>query len=309
MMTKHFYRGMLLLLLSLFATASDEAGGRAGAYLRMPPDARSAALGNAVGTIVNDVNMLSSNPALVSFFEEKQFSSSFQFLSLDRTYQSLGFAAPLPPKAGMSVNWIHAGVGNIVGRNYSNDPTYEYRWSKDAFLVVFGMQVTDWLSLGVSGKILSDKLINSSASGFSADIGMLLSPVKDLRIAAVVKDITGKVTWDISEESYVDMGSRRVDYFPNLLQIGASYLLSERYLFAAAYRFTNEIEPSWHAGVEARIGQGFFLRAGADNGSPVFGFATAFPIWGDQKTRLDYAYKNGSVHEGGSHLFTWLFCF
>lgn len=307
-MKKYLYGGMILLM-AIFAAAQDEAGGRAGAYLRMPPDARSAALGNAVATVPNDVNMPAANPALVPFFEDKQFASSFQFLSLDRSYQSLAFGVPLPPRAGMSVSWIHAGVDNIVGRNYSNDPTYEYRWSQDAISVIFGMQVNDWLSFGVSGKILSDKLLNSGSSGFSADIGVLLQPAKNLNIGLSVKDITGKVTWDISQENYVEFDSRRVDYYPNLLQLSLSYLLSERYLFTASYRFANEIEPTWHTGFEAEIAEGFFLRAGLDNGSPAFGFGTAFPLWGKQKTRLDYAYINGSVHEGGSHLFTWLFCF
>lgn len=308
-MKKYLLYGGILFGLAVLAFGADEAGGRAGAYLRMPPDARSAALGNASGTILNDVNMLAGNPAILPFFEEKQFSSSFHFLSLDRNYQSLAFGVPMPPRAGMSVNWIHAGVDNIIGRNYSNDPTYEYRWSQDALIVAFGMQVTDWLSMGVSGKILSDKLLNSNSSGFSADIGILLLPLKGLNIGLSVKDITGKTTWDVSGENYVEFDSRRVDYYPNLLQLGVSYLLLERYLFTAAYRFTREIEPSWHAGFEVKIAEGFFLRAGADDGSPVFGFGTAFPLWGNQKTRLDYAYKNGLLHEGGSHLFTWLFCF
>ena len=38
---------LLVLCLFAFLTASDEAGGVGGAYLRMSPDARTAALGNA----------------------------------------------------------------------------------------------------------------------------------------------------------------------------------------------------------------------------------------------------------------------
>ncbi|MDX9780531.1 MAG: hypothetical protein RBT66_05765, partial [bacterium] len=219
------------------------------------------------------------------------------------------FGSHLPPRAGMSVSRIHAGVENIRGRTYSNDVTYDYNWSQDALAITFGLQLTDWLSVGVSGKILSDRLVNSSSSGFSADLGLLLIPLKDLYIGVVLKDLSGKVTWDISAEPFVEYQSRRNDKYPNLLQIGASYLLSERYLFTAAYRFSTEIEPSWHAGTEVRLAKAFYLRAGADNGIPVFGFGTAFTIWNNMSTRLDYAFKSASVREGGSHLFTWLFFF
>lgn len=300
---------LIFLAVPILLPAADEAGGMAGAYLRMPTDARSAALGNSGGPVLNDVNMLSSNPALVPFFEQKQFSSSFQFLSLDRSFQSIAFGTSLPPRAGMSVAWIHAGVDNIIGRNYSNDITYEYNWSQDAFVVTFGLQFSDWLSMGVSGKILSDRLVNSSSSGFSADLGLLLIPVKDLHLGIVLKDLSGKVSWDIASEPFVEYQSRRNDRYPNLLQVGASYLLAERYFFSAAYRFSTQIEPSWHAGFEARLAKALFLRAGTDNGTPVFGFGTAFTIWSDKKTRMDYAFKSGSVREGGSHLFTWLFFF
>ncbi|MCD6336977.1 MAG: hypothetical protein J7M01_01935 [Candidatus Marinimicrobia bacterium] len=98
----------LCLLTALFA--EDEAGGVAGAYLRMSPDARTAALGNATTALYNDVNISLSNPASIPSLEKKQFSSSFQFLSLDRSYQTLSFGVELPPNAGMSISWIHAGV-------------------------------------------------------------------------------------------------------------------------------------------------------------------------------------------------------
>ncbi|MEA3392628.1 MAG: hypothetical protein U9Q91_06580, partial [Candidatus Marinimicrobia bacterium] len=187
---------LLILCLVTFLMAGDEAGGAGGAYLRMSPDARTAALGNATTALYNDVNIALSNPASIPTLEEKQFSSSFQFLSLDRSYQTLSFGVKLPPSAGMSVSWIHAGVDNIEGRNYSNDYTYDYSWSQDAFIIGFGLQIVDWISVGVSGKVLSDQLVNSSSSGFSADVGVTVTPVKNLLIGIVVKDISGKTTWD-----------------------------------------------------------------------------------------------------------------
>ncbi len=303
------FKIILLTLLLVFLVAEDEAGGSAGAYLRMPADARVAALGNAGTALIKDANMAVGNPAIIPSLEARQFSSSFQFLSLDRSYQTLAFGVPLPPKAGMTVTWIHAGVDNITGRNYSNDYTYEYNWSQNAFIIGFGLNITDWLSVGVSGKVLSDQLVNSSSSGFSADIGVQISPLKNLEVGIVVKDISGKTTWDTSSESYVDYQTRRVDYYPTCFHFGMSYMLMDRFLFTGAYKYSETIEPTWHAGIEARIWEAIFLRAGADNGIPSFGVGTTYKLWNNISTRMDYAFLTGTLQQGSSHLFTWLFYF
>jgi hypothetical protein len=300
---------MLIFSFALILVAQDEAGGVGGAYLRMAPDARSAALGNANTTLFGDVNTTLGNPATIPALKERQFSSSFQFLSLDRSYQTLSFGVQLPPKAGMNVSWIHAGVDNIIGRNYSNDATYEYNWSQDAFVIGFGLAITDWISVGVSGKVLSDRLVNSTSSGFSADLGVNMTPLKGLNLGFVVKDISGKVTWDTSAEPYVDYQTRRVDYYPTTFHFGLSYMLLDRYLFTGSYKYSERIEPTWHVGVEARIWESIFLRAGADDGAPAFGVGTTYKLWNNISTRMDYAFLFGMQNEGGSHLFTWLFYF
>ncbi|MCF7832245.1 MAG: PorV/PorQ family protein [Candidatus Marinimicrobia bacterium] len=300
---------ILILLFGSILFGQDQAGGSAGAYLRMSPDARAAALGNATTSISDDVNMTQGNPASIPSMEKKQFSSSFQFLSLDRSYQTLAFGVALPPSAGMTVTWIHAGVDGIDGRNYSNDYTYEYTWSQNAFIIGFGLKITDWLSLGVSGKVLSDQLVNSVSSGFSADVGVKLTPVKNLELGFVLKDVSGKSTWDTSAEPYVEYQTRRVDYYPTTFHFGISYLLMDRFLFTGAYKYSEKIEPTWHMGVEARIWDAVYVRAGADDGSPAFGIGTTYKLWNNISTRMDYAFLTGMLQEGSSHLFTWLFYF
>ena len=303
------YNIIFVFCFSVLLFAQDEAGGVGGAYLRMPADARAAALGNATTTLHNDVNASLTNPANIPSLETRQFSSSFQFLSLDRSYQTLSFGVQLPPSAGMSVSWVHAGVDDIIGRNYSNNPTYNYSWSQDAFIIGFGLKVNEFLSFGLSGKIVSDKLVNSSSSGFSADIGINIHPIKGLNLAVVAKDITGKVTWDTSSEPYVDYQIKRVDDFPLSFHFAASYILMDRVLFTGVYKYSEQIEPTWHIGVEGRIGEAIFVRAGVDNTSPTFGVGTTYRLWKNISTRMDYAFLPGMIHQGSSHLFTWLFYF
>jgi len=298
---------VLTLTAAAGLTAADEAGGTAGAYLRMAPDARSAALGNSMAAVVGDVNIGGGNPAVLPYLKERQFSSSFQFLTLGRSHNSLVFGLPLPPSAGMSISWIHAGVDDIIGRNLSNEPTYEYRFSQNAMNVSFSLAPMPWLSLGFTGKILSENVSASSSTGFSTDFGILLTPFKNFSLGFVMKDLSGKVTWDISAESFVDMQTQQSDYFPAVFQAEFAYLISERYLLTGSYSYSNEIEPEWHFGGEAGIGEHFFLRAGLDNGSPVFGAGTSYPALKNVSTRIDYAFVLPRAGEGNSHLFTWTF--
>lgn len=306
---KNTYKIFLMISMMTLVFAQNEAGGTAGAYLRMPSDARAAAMGNSATVFSNDVNANIANPANITSIETRQFASSFQFLSLDRSYQSLSFGVDLPPTAGMSISWVHAGVDNIVGRTYANEPSTTYTWSQDAFIIGFGMGMTDWLSLGVSAKVLSDKLASSSSSGFSADIGLKMTPLKGLSLAIVAKDVTGKSTWDTSNESFVDYQTRRVDELPLAFHFGASYLLMDKVLFTGVYKYSSQIEPTWHLGVEGKIADMFYLRGGLDNGSPTFGLGTYYKLWKNISTRMDYAFLPGMVNQGGSHLFTWLFYF
>ncbi len=306
---KYLNKILLMTIIAGLAFSADEAGGVGGAYLRMPADARSAALGNAGTSLSNDVNANIANPANVVSIETRQFASSFQFLSLDRSYQTLSFAVDLPPTAGMSVAWVHAGVDEIIGRSYSNDYAGRYSWSQDAFIIGFGLGLTDWLSIGVSGKVLSDQLANSSSSGFSADVGVKATPVKGLVLAVVAKDVSGKLSWDTSGESYSEYQTRRVDEFPLGLHFSAAYTLFDKVLFTGVYKYSPQIEPTWHIGVEGKIADMLFIRGGLDNGAPTFGLGTIYKLWKNISTRMDYAFLPGMIGQGGSHLFTWLFYF
>jgi len=300
---------LILTILSITLSADDEAGGSGGAYLRMPADARIAALGNAGTVILDDVNMSVGNPAAIPSIKTRQFSSSFQFLSLDRSYQTLSFGVALPPQAGMSVSWIHAGVDNIMGRNYSNDIGLEYNWSQNAFIIGFGLNITPWLSVGLSGKLLSDQLASSSSSGFSADVGLRVSPLKNLELGFVLKDVSGKTTWDTSQESYVDFQTRKVDYYPLAYHFGLSYNLLDKVLFTGSYKYSDIIEPTWHLGVEGKLWDAVFVRGGLNDGVATFGVGTSYKLWNNISTRMDYAFLVGNLQQGSSHLFTWLFYF
>lgn len=300
-------KSVLFILIIINGLIAVETGGYAGAFLRMPADARAAALGSSLGGILNDITGIYENPANVPFLKSKQFTSSFQFLSLGRSHSLVGFGTNLEPTAGISVIWIHAGVDEIEGRNYSNNFTKMYSTSQDAIYTTFGIKILDELSFGGTAKILYDKLPNATASGFGLDIGITIIPIKNLVIGIVVKDISGKVKWDTGD--YFEYKMQKEDKFPQLYNVNISYNFKDKILFSNAFKGSNTINPTYHYGVELNVVPHFIIRGGVDDGMPVFGIGTEYNAWNKIVTRIDYAFLFGRYEEGVSHIFTWNFKF
>ncbi|MGC9512186.1 MAG: hypothetical protein ACP5D8_00955 [Fidelibacterota bacterium] len=296
-----------ILALSLSAAPRREAGGYAGTYLRMPLSARSAALGNAVGALMESPEAFAENPALLGHLSKRHFGSSFQFLSLDRSLHMLHVTIPVPPTAGLAIAWVHAGVGNIEERNFANEMTGELQTSQDALYVGFANRIWKSLSIGVNTKIFMDQLPDVTATGFGLDAGAFYAPFDFLSLGFSVKDINSKINWNTKD--IYEFGSQRTDTYPTLYQLSGALQFNHQVYITAAYRGSVDIFPTFHAGMEVHAGDHLAIRGGVDNRMPVLGLSTRYPVWGHIETRIDYAFLFGRYNEGISHAFSWIFTF
>ncbi len=284
-----------------------EAGGYAGAYLRMPVSARSAGLGNAVGSLPGTAESFIENPALPAQINARYFGSSFQFLTLDRSLHMVHLAFPLPPSAGLAVAWVHAGVSNIEERDFSNRVTGELQTSQDAVYLGFANRIWKSLSVGINAKIFIDQLPEVTATGFGMDVGVYVSIPENLSLGFSVKDVSSKINWNTND--IYEFGSQRTDTYPTLYQFSGSYRYKDILLLTASYRGSFDIYPTFHAGLEIKAGDHFAFRGGVDNRMPVLGVSTAYTVLGNISTRIDYAFLTGRHNEGISHAFSWIFTF
>lgn len=298
---------IFLLTAGLAYGGSDETGGYAGAFLRMPLSARSAALGNAVGSLAESPENFIENPALLSSLNRREFGSSFQFLTLDRSLHMVSLALPLPPSAGLAFAWVHAGVGKIEERNFSNVVTGELQTSQDALYIGFSNRLGKSFTVGINAKILIDQLPDVTATGFGLDLGFYYRAFNTLNIGLTLKDIDSKVNWNTN--NIYTFGSQKSDAYPRMIQISGDYDYDDWLLMTIAYKGSFDIRPTWHGGFEVKTGERFALRAGLDDRMPVFGLSTRYHVWGDIDTRIDYAFLFGRYSEGYSHVFTWIFSF
>lgn len=303
----HGLMWVCILTLSLSAAPLQEAGGYAGSYLRMPLSARAAALGNAVGALKESPEAFTENPALLGHLTERNFGSSFQFLSLDRSLHMIDITIPVPPTAGLAIAWVHAGVGNIQERNFANEITGELQTSQDALFVGFANRIWKSLSIGINTKIFIDQLPDVTATGFGLDVGAFYAPFDFLSLGFSVKDINSKINWNTKD--IYEFGSQRADTYPTLYQVSGAFQFNNHVFITAAYRGSFDIFPTFHAGMEVRAGNHLAVRGGVDNRMPVLGLSTRYPVWRHIETQIDYAFLFGRYNEGISHAFSWIFTF
>ena len=297
---------LMILLLPLSLAALDT-GGYAGAYLRMAQGARAMAMGNSTASLPNDLESVFENPAILASLEDRQMISAFQFLSLDRSMNSLAMAFPLPPSAAVAVGWVHAGVKEIEGRNASNQLTENYSSSQDALFLAFSNFLSSWLSAGLTIKVFYDQLPEVSATGLGIDAGIYLQPMEGLSFAFVAKDIRSNISWDTRK--IYDFGSQRTDTFPRQYLLSAAWNYQRRLLFTGTFKGSTDILPTCHIGLELPLHDILILRGGIDGRSPVVGMGTRYVVWKNIRTHIDYAFVYGAVNEGVSHIFSWRFIF
>lgn len=200
----------------------------AGAFSRMGFGARGIAMGNAL--VADPSADVSShyNPALLPATSGQRVSLSASLLSFDRELQFLEFATPLGPTAGVGVNFTHATVGDIDGRNRDGYHTETLSTDEFALSLAFGNRFTDWLSVGTSLTLYQSDLVSGvdPARGLGVDLGFGIKATEQLYVAGTVNDLLAKYEWNASGIG----GGTHTDRFPIRLRLGATYSMYEERL-------------------------------------------------------------------------------
>jgi len=221
---------VLLLEMGLVGGAPLPALGQdtgAGAFSRLGFGARGMALGNALVADPSADVSPHYNPALLPSASGQRVSASAALLSFDRKLQFLEFTTPIGPTAGIGLSLIHAGVGNIDGRNADGAHTETLSTDEFALSLAFGNRFADWFAVGTALTLYQSDLVPevNPVRGFGVDLGVSVQATDRLSIAAAVNDLLAKYEWDTSAVG----GGSHTDRFPVRLRFGAGYsLLGER---------------------------------------------------------------------------------
>lgn len=289
------------------ANAGSNAG-TAGAFLRMGLGARALAMGDVGVAIPGNGYGIFYNPASLPYLEKKTVLTTYNYLSLDRHLNFIGFATPLHPpaaesgktlSAGLGIGWINAGPGELEGRDTDGNPIGTFENSENAFYFSFALRLADRIAVGFSPKVLynsfpdltEEESLSATRLGF--DAGILVNPWRELYLGAQARHINAQYRWDTST-IWGDDGTTITDEFPRIYRCGAAYYFDFGLLLAGEFETSDQEDNQIHAGAEYSFKPTgpycFDLRAGYDDKDLAFGFGFGFLIW-KLRGQLDYAYQ------------------
>jgi hypothetical protein len=261
-------RASLLAILCTLAgvhSAAAQLSGQPGAFARMGFGARGMSMGNAMSAVPTGDLSSYYNPALLAFAATRSASASMGILSLDRSLNYLSFALPLPPKAGVAINIINAGVSEIDARDSDGEPTGALKTSENQAFLGFAIRFSPMISAGINVKLHYYHLytdVTSTTVGF--DFGVYSQITPQLGAAITVRNIGSRYKWDTST-LYGQSGQTSTDAFPQLYTAGVSYLLCDSLgIVDAEVEFSNKQTVLARAGVEITILPELATRLGVD---------------------------------------------
>jgi hypothetical protein len=205
---------MASLILTTLAHA-DTSAGLPAAYLRTGWGPRAGALGNALVAGAQGPDALYWDPAALASQGRPALASSYDWMSLQRQFNSAGLVIPWqfsdavdandasPGQAGknpvgvFSLGWTDFSLGNdFEGRTTDTASFYTFGDRQDAYSLGFGRNMLDWWQLGAAFKVYQHDLDVYHANGWGMDLGTRLLIDPRLTFAADAQDLGASLTWN-----------------------------------------------------------------------------------------------------------------
>jgi hypothetical protein len=149
-------------------------GGTAAEFLLLGAGARGAALGGAYAALANDVEALYYNPAGAALMERPGLTVGTYSYLADTRYSWAGLAFPMGGGArvvGLQVGTFGFGDQPVYTLEAPDGDGRVYSVSQTFMGLTYAQNFSDRFSAGLTGKFISDKLGQTSASGFAVDFG------------------------------------------------------------------------------------------------------------------------------------------
>lgn len=189
-----------ILILSVSFAGTIRSQGTAGAtQLLIPVGAQTIALSTANGATVSGVEGIFLNPAGAA-----NLGSGFQGLASNMSYladidvTNVGFISNIGSLGTFGLNIKSLDFGKIAVTDANNtEGTGEFfSPSYMTFTANFSKAITDRVNFGVNFKFISEKIVNTGASGIAVDFGVQYAFQElPLDIGVVLKNLGGKMEY------------------------------------------------------------------------------------------------------------------
>jgi hypothetical protein len=293
------YRIFSLLMVLLLAAGSTEAETSGSLpLLKLAPDARSAALGEAGVAGSRDAMAPFHNPALTAYTEGSQAAFAYSNWILDLTVQT----AALLFNYG-SVSWgLNVNSFSVPGLERRDLPSDDPIETFSAHDVVggfnFAVRLSDRSAAGVNVRYIYQQIYVNEAFGLAGDLGAAYKlDFHDITIGAAVRNL-GKMQALQSEETPL----------PTNGAAGLSGTIYGNGDFGLTgmgdVQFFFEDDLRLHAGLEGSWKDHIFLRVGYQTGSELRSYSGGIGLsW--NRFGFDYAYQPLAEDFSAAHRFSF----
>lgn len=340
MNTKKFFIFSLLFLAMAGLVVQVNAGntdrvGTAGAQeLLIPVGARGTALGGSMVACVGGVDAVYWNPAGIASSKqsvEAMFSHMTYIADIGLTNLAvatkLGFGS-------LAFSFQSINFGDIAQTSEDSPEGTGITFSPTYFTLgaSFSRAMTDRIYIGVTAKMVSEKIMGMSASGAALDMGVQYVTGIGLKFGVAMKNYgTGLKFGGSDTERLVDLPDtepqtpeRRLNVptqqaeFPSTFELGVSYEVRPMDMLKATV-MANFINQNFGndeiaGGVELVYNDMFFLRGGYTYGSnavkylyksdfifgPTLGAGLKYNLTGNTNLAIDYAYRMTEFFDDGN---------
>lgn len=242
-----------IILIAANSFAQNDGSANTGlSFLKTGTGARSNAMGEAYSSISDDATSILYNPALMnSGTGNVTLSHNISLIDYKSTFAGTKF---IFGKFGVGVGLIRTGVDDIEVRLVPGAPVEKFNSQNLSLNVSAAYQFYENFSVGVTSKLLYEKIYADEASGLGFDIGTAYRK-NNLALSFVVANIG-------SMNELKDVSTK----LPTLVRFGGGYIYPVKdfkFIFAAeGFKVLDGGLFHIHSGIEAGYKDFVFLRAG-----------------------------------------------
>ncbi len=287
-------------------------------FLKLPTDARSAALGGIKSAIGHgNANSAFNNPASASDISGSDIQLSAMNWVADIQYNSISYVQNVETWGTFGINCIYLNYGDMVrtkvaqgfdalGTDIGIVPITEglptFTAHDLAAGILYSRRITEFLQVGGSLKYTEQQIDDAKMGSWALDIGtMYWTGIGSLRISMLGKNF-GPDGEFLTYEGRIAQAPAMVK-MPMIFILGAAYDIlqpnndsRQRLTLAAEYVKPNDGPDKVNVGFEYFMFSNIYFRGGYrfnyDEESYTFGFGVEYSVDDDVKIKMDYAYAN-----------------
>lgn len=273
-----------ILTVNVFAGGGPRNGTAGAQELLIPVSARGLAMSGAYISGITGLDAIFYNPAGFGgsdFGTEAMFSYMSYIADIGFSFAAVG--VNLGDLGALAFNLRTLDFGDIPVTTVDNPYGSGTTFSPSFFIggITYSNSLTDRIRVGINLNLISESIINTSASGFAFDAGIQydgLAGVEGLKMGVVLKNLGSQLKYDGEDllRTAVDPSSQRGPQFykidaasfelPSQLELGLaySYRFDESYkaIFASSFQNNNFSNDEYKLAGEFSFEDMFFLRGG-----------------------------------------------